>query len=213
MTTDLVARLAAANPVPGTASVHQPRRLRPRRAIVALAVATAVAVPAVTFASDIGNLLGFSNQGTPVQVSSTPIGQAPGLMQVVQSMDVPSTMRLLGTRDGFSFYAARKPDGNFCFGITSSSTGGKGLGCTIDGGFPSATRPVLLFPTPVGAQIVGFAIDGDASVALLDATGATVATASVSDNVFVGDMRPDGAVSIEALDANGNTIATRPLPG
>jgi hypothetical protein len=70
-----------------------------------------------------------------------------------------------------------------------------------------------LFPTPVGARIVGFAVDGVASVALLDASGATVASAPVSDNIFVGDVRPAGAVAIEALDASGKPIATRPLPG
>jgi hypothetical protein len=180
--------------------------------LIALAAVGVVAVPAVAFAGGIGDLLGFSNQGTAVPVSSTPIGQSPGLMQVVQSMDVPSTMQLLGTRDGVSFYAARKPDGNLCFGI-SNDTGGKGLGCTIDGGFPSASRPVLLFPTPVGARIIGFAVDGVASVALLDASGSTVASAPVSDNIFVGDVRPDSAVSIEALDASGKSIAARPLPG
>jgi len=212
MRNDPIARLAAANPapldVPVRAAAPRPRR----RLLIALAAAVAVAVPTVAFADDIGNLLGFSNQGTAVQVSSTPIGQSPGLIQVIQSMDVPSTMQLLGTRDGVSFYAARKPDGNVCFGI-STDGGGKGLGCTIDGGFPSASRPVLLFPTPVGARIVGFAVNGVASVALLDASGATVASAPVSDNIFVGDVRPDGAVAIEALDASGKPIVTRPLPG
>ena len=166
--------------------------------------------PAVAFADGIGNLLGFSNQGTAVPVSSTPIGQRPGLIQVIRSMGVPSTMQLLGTRDGVSFYAARKPDGNVCFGI-STDDGGKGLGCTSTAASPSS-RPVLLFPTPVGARIVGFAVDGVASVVLLDASGAPVASAPVSDNIFVGDVRPDGAVSIEALDESGNPIATRPLP-
>ncbi|HUJ91780.1 MAG TPA: hypothetical protein VLW05_03705 [Gaiellaceae bacterium] len=213
MTNDPVARLAAANPVPLDVLVRAPAARPRRRVPIALvAAACAVAIPAVAFADDIGGLLGFSNQGTAVQVSSTPIGQSPELMQVIQSMDVPSTMHLLGTRDGFSFYAARKPDGNVCFGI-SNDAGEKGLGCTIDGGFPSASRPVLLFPTPVGAPIVGFAIDGVASVELLDASGATVASAPVSDNIFVGDVRPDGAVAIEALDGSGAPLATRPLPG
>jgi hypothetical protein len=210
MTTDVVSRLAAANPVPAGPR-PDPRPFRLRRVAVALAVLAVIGVPTAAFAGDIGNLLGFTNQGTSLPTSSTPMAQLTGLAQAMQSMNVPSTMHLLGTLDGISFYAARKADGNFCFAISSDH--GKGFGCTLDDDFPSAARPVLLFPTPVGAQIAGFAVDGVASVALLDASGAPVARATVGDNIFVGDVRPDGAVTIEALDANGNVIATRPLPG
>lgn len=211
MTVDLIARLAAANPVPAEAGpLVQRRPFRPHRAAVALAVLAAAAIPMAAFADDIGNLLGFSNQGTPVAASSVPLGQDSGLEQAMQQLGVPSTLQLLGTRDGFSFYAAQKADGQFCFAVASD--GGKGVGCMLSG-FPSADRPVLVFPTGPGGRLIGFAVDGVASVVILDASGATVATATVTDNLFVGGVRPANGSSLEALDADGNVISTRALPG
>ena len=160
-----------------------------------------------------GNVLGFSNQGTPVATSSSSLAQDTGLEQAMQELGVPSTLHLLGTRDGFSFYAARKPDGRYCFAVGAG--GGKGgVGCALDArGFPSADRPVLVFPTGASGRLIGFAADGVASVAVLDAAGATVATASVSDNLFVGGVNSASGTSVEALDAQGNVLSTRPLPG
>ena len=72
-----LARLAAANPVPTGSPVREPEplRLRPRRAALALALAAAVAVPAVAFAGRLGDLLGISNEGTPVSSSAVPFDQ------------------------------------------------------------------------------------------------------------------------------------------
>jgi hypothetical protein len=208
MTNDtLIARLAAANPVPTGVPVHEPAplRLRRRHLVLALAAAAAVLIPAAAF----GDLPGLSNQGSPVATSSTPFSQDSGLNEAMQELGFPSTLQLLGTRDGISFYAARRADGHFCFAVQTG--GGRGVGCDLnDDSFPSATRPVLLWPAP--RLFAGFAADGVATVALLDASGATLATAPVSDNLFVGADRPAGAVAVEALDAQGNAIATRQLP-
>jgi hypothetical protein len=215
MNIDLVSRLAAANPVPAPAPVHESRRTRmsPRRAIFALAVATAVAVPAVTFAGDIGGLLGISNQGTPVATSSLSLSHHTGLAQAMAELKDPATMHLLGTLNGSTFYAAQRPDGVYCFAIDSGDAG-KGFGCTAlsptPGMFPSPQKPIFFFP-PASVHLVGFAADGVASVAAVDADGAVLETVPVSDNIFAGPPVPDDATAVEALDANGNVLATEPL--
>src|SRR3954463_14942681 len=72
MTHDVVARLAAANPVPTGEPFNPPEAVgvRPRRLAVAVAVIAAVAIPATAVAGKLGDLLGISNDGTPVQTSS-----------------------------------------------------------------------------------------------------------------------------------------------
>jgi hypothetical protein len=62
----------------------------------------------------------------------------------------------------------------------------------------------------VGGRFAGFAADGVASVAVVDASGATIATAAVRDNLFVGGSAkpPTGEIMVESLDANGNVLST-----
>jgi hypothetical protein len=209
MTTDVVSRLAAANPVPsGHLPEPRPLRVRPHRALFAFAAAAAFAVPAAAFADDIGRLLGFSNQGTTVATSSLSLSTVSGLAGQMRELGFPSSLHLLGTRDGISFYAARKADGHYCFAI--ESTRGRGFGCTTGGNsFPSAEEPALAFPPY--SRLAGFAADAVASVAMVDADGATLASAPVSENLFSGGEVPAGAVALEALDASGNVITTRKL--
>jgi hypothetical protein len=116
---DLVARLAAANPVPsGGANVEPPPlRIPARRIVVALALAIAIGVPAAAFADQIGSVLGLSNGGTPVARDSLDLSHDTKLEQAMQELGFPSTLQLLGTRNGISFYAARRPDGDYCFAI------------------------------------------------------------------------------------------------
>ncbi len=121
----------------------------------------------------------------------------------MQELGFPSTLHLLGNRDGISFYAARNPDGHFCFAIGSDA--GKSVGCTDAGGFPSAQEPVVVFPG--SGRLAGVAADGVASVLLLDAAGSTLASAQASDNLFVGSQTPAGYATIEALDAQGYVIS------
>ena len=74
MRNDVIARLAAANPVPGPAQAHEP--LRVRRLAIAAVITAAIAVPAVAFGGRLAGVLGISNQGSPVPVTSVLPGQS-----------------------------------------------------------------------------------------------------------------------------------------
>jgi hypothetical protein len=76
--------------------------------------------------------------------------------------------------------------------------------------FPSPQKPIFFFP-PASVHLVGFAADGVASVAAVDADGAVLETVPVSDNIFAGPAVPDDATAVEALDSSGNVIATESL--
>jgi hypothetical protein len=209
----VIARLAAANPVAGPpppAAASARRGGRRRHMLAAAVAAAAIAVPAAAFAGDIGGMLGFSTKGQPVATSATPFAQISGLNQALQELGVPSTLQLLAQRDAIAFYAARRPDGIVCFAVDSGR--GKGVGCDLGSPsgarFPSAERPIIDFSRD-GAQLAGFAADGVVSVALVDAAGATIATAPVIGNVYADANPPSGAVGVEALDAHGTVIYRR----
>jgi hypothetical protein len=125
------------------------------------------------------------------------------LNDVMQQLGL-TTMQLLGERDGISFYAARNPDGHFCFAIASPLA--RGLGCRLDNEFPSDQDPLIdIFTSP--EQIAGFAADDVANVAVLDQSGGTIATIPVAGNTYALTTPPAGGTELEALDANGNVIA------
>jgi hypothetical protein len=68
---------------------------------------------------------------------------------------------------------------------------------------------------PVGGRFAGFAADGVASVTLVDGSGRTLASANVSQNLFVSGAMPAGTVTVVALDAQGDVLArieSRPAP-
>jgi hypothetical protein len=214
MSNDVIARLAAANPVPSGDPVHEPApfRIPRRRAALALAVAAAVAVPAIAFAGRLAGVLGISNGGTTVSTSNV----LPGfdkLDQAMQELQVGGTMQYLGTLNGVAFYATRNADGHFCLAIDHvNAQYEKGFGCDLNAdGFPSATVPVLAFP-PV-ERLQGVAADGVATVELLDASGNVIASTPVTNNLFEsGASIPSGeAASLVTLDANGNVTSTRPV--
>lgn len=212
MNQDVIARLAAANPVPTGQPVRAPEPLRVRRALVAVAVAIAVAIPAAAFADDIGNLLGISNGGTSVPTSEVLPGQSQ-LDRALQDMQVGETMQLLGTVNGVRIYAARNGTGHICLAIDHASEPyGKGVLCDLnDPGFPSAGEQVLTFP----GQLQGIAADGVATVAFVDADGNVLDSTPVTDNLFASTKRIGMGVAtyLEALDANGNVLAKQKLPG
>ena len=209
MTIDVIARLAAANPVPAVATVRRSQQSK-RQRVLAVALAGVVAVPAAAFAGRLAHVLGLSNQGTPVATDSLSLARATRLAEAVQELRVPATMRLLGTRGGISFYLARRADGHYCFAIESDA--GKGIGCDLTGAFPSPTRPVAVFPP--FRQFAGFAADGVATVEGLDAAGAEVASAPVVDNLFAAPDQPTLSImSLAAIDAGGHVVWTWRLPG
>jgi hypothetical protein len=208
---DLLARLAAANPVPTDAPAREPEPLRLRPAWVALAAALTAAtigIPTVALADDIGGLFGFSNEGTPVPTTATTLAQASGLNEAMQELGFPSTLQLLGQRDGVSFYAARRANGVFCFAVASDF--GRGVGCDLARKFPSPGRPILDFSRfSHGARLAGFAADGVATMTLVDPSGATIASAPVIANIYAAATTPPGAAGVQALDAQGNVVYAR----
>ncbi|HKT45470.1 MAG TPA: hypothetical protein VJQ85_11760 [Gaiellaceae bacterium] len=213
MSTDVVARLAAANPVPTGKPLKLPERVRvPRRRLaVAAALAAAVAIPAVAFAGELVDALGISNQGTSVPTSAVLPGQSQ-LDQALQDMQVGSTMQALGTVNGVAIYAARNADGHICLAIDHvAETYEKGVLCDLnDPGFPSAGDDVLTFP----GQLQGIAADGVATVAFLDANGDVLDSTPVTNNLFASSTRIGMGVAayVEALDANGDVVAKQPTP-
>jgi hypothetical protein len=205
----LIARLAAANPVPTDTHVRAPQPFRFPRRRAALATATAAAaicLPALAFADEVGALFGFSNEGTPVRTSASPFAQDSSLNQAMQELGFPTRLQLLTERDEVGFYAARRENGAFCFAVDLD--GRKAVGCAP--AFPSPQRPIVDFSRfSKGARIVGFAADGVSTVALVDPSGATIATAPVIDNVYAATNTSPGAVGVEALDSQGAVVYKR----
>ena len=202
----LIARLAAANPVPTGVHVREPRLPR-RAALTALFAAVAIGVPTVAFADDIGELFRFSNKGTPLATSDSPFTQHSRLTEAMDELDFPATLQFLTERAGIRFYAARRANGDFCFAVESDR--GKAVGCNVTPAFPSRDRPIVDFSRfSKGARLAGFAADGVRTVALVDASGGQVASAPVLDNVYAAAGAPD-AVGIVARDADGNTVYER----
>ena len=213
MNDDVITRLAAANPVPTGAPLRHPRPLvvPTGRIALALLVAAAVALPAIAFAGKVGDLLGLSNQGTPVATSTIELFKDTNLNEAMQQLAFPSKLQLLGSKNGVSFYATRRADGDYCFAIESKAA--KGVGCDLNGTFPSPKRPVMVFPPLV--QFAGFAADGVASVRAIDSSGKTVVAAPVRENLFASATSGPfpTVVAIQAVDADGNVLATERRPG
>jgi hypothetical protein len=215
MSDDVIARLAAANPVPTGQPLCLPEPLgfNHRRVAIAVALAAAVAIPATAFAGKLGDLLGISNDGTPVSLSSVLPGETK-LDAAMQELRVSGTMQSLGTLNGVAFYATRNADGNFCLAMVRvDQQFGKGFGCDLNAvGFPSASVQALTFPQLTRLQ--GVAADGVAAVQALDANGNVLDSVRVENNLFASttDIPAGAAAAIRTLDANGDVIATQQLP-
>jgi hypothetical protein len=186
---------------------------RPRRVAIGVALAAIVAVPATAFAGRLGDLLGISNDGTPISTGSILPGETK-LDAALSELKLGATMQSLGTLNGIRFYATRNADGDFCFAMVRvDGQLGKGLGCVRRGhSFPSATVQALTFPDSTRLQ--GLAADGVATVQALDASGNVLDSTPVEDNLFASTADlPAGAVTaVRTLDASGNVTATEQLP-
>ena len=117
--------------------------IRARRLGLIAIVVAAIAVPAVAFAAQIGQLLGLSNSGTAVPTSQIPAQQ----LSALESIGFPvGQVRLLAHRAGVGFYAARTRSDGYCFAIGLSNEAKPSidaLACQDGsiGSFPSAHRP------------------------------------------------------------------------
>jgi len=204
MTSDVMARLAAANPVPAPTRAWRPRRR------YALVLAAAVVLVPAAYAAE--RVLGIGNEGTAVPTSSVLPGQSQ-LDQALQELQVGDTMQELGTVNGVRIYAARNAGGHICLAIDHvAETYEKGVFCDLnDPGFPSAGQLVLTFP----GQLQGIAADGVAGVAFVDADGNVLDSTPVTNNLFASGTRigMGVAVYVEALDANGTVLAKQKLAG
>lgn len=215
MRADVIARLAEANPVPSGEPLRlpEPIRIRPRGLAVAAALAAAIAIPTTAFAGKLGDLLGISNDGTPVPVSSVLPGETK-LDAALQELKVGGTMQSLGTLNGIAFYATRNANGNFCFAMVRvDGQFGKGFGCDLNADdFPSADVQAVTFPGLTRLQ--GVAADDVATVQALDANGNVLDSTPVERNLFASttDLPAGAAAAIRTLDANGNVIVTQQLP-
>jgi hypothetical protein len=212
---DVIARLAAANPVPTPEPLRGPKAavVRQRRIAIAIALAVAIAVPATAFAGKLGDLLGITNGGTAVPTSSVLPGETK-LDAALNELKVGGTMQSLGTLNGVAFYATRNSDGDFCFAMVRvDGQFGKGFGCDLNAdNFPSAQVQALTFPS--FSRLQGVAADGVATVQALDANGDVLDATPVEDNLFASTIDVPGgtATAIRTLDANGHITATEQLP-
>ncbi len=211
----VIARLAAANPVaaPAPLAASPVVRFSPRRRLLAAAsVVAAISLPAVAVADDVAGLFGFSTQGQPIPTGETPFTRITELNRALEELGFPSTLQRLDQRDGISFYVTRRADGTFCFAVESEA--GKGVACDVGSPtgavFPSPQRPIIDFSRfSHGARLAGFAADGVARVALIDASGATIASAPVVRNVYADASPPAGAAGVEVLDRHGTVVYRR----
>ena len=213
MRNDVIARLAAANPVPNSAPVRVPAPLPGRRAALAVVLAAAVAVPAVAFGGRLASLLGITNDGTSVPTSSVLPGESK-LDDALQEMNVGTTMQSLGTLNGVSFYATRNAGGSFCLAVDRVATYPKGVLCDLNAdNFPSADVQAITFPR----ILLGVAADGVAAVAFVDSAGTVLDSTPVVDNLFASDeavtpLPQRDAAYLEAFDAEGNLLTKQALP-
>jgi hypothetical protein len=136
----------------------------------------------------------------------------------------PDTVRLIASRGGTAFYAARSTSGHICVGTADAAAPAlsfEQLQCSqgATDSFPSPAVPVLQTAPVYGQdgssdvfmkQLAGFAADAVRRITVSGPTG-IVASADIRDNIFEAPVPHEPITSIEAYDTAGNEIWTRPL--
>jgi hypothetical protein len=189
-----------------------------RVALVAIAFALVLAVPALALSGQLSSLFGFSNQGGSVHEID---------LRAASALDLtgakPGTLKLLGSRGGVGIYFARDKGGDRCYFLGPPSghldrvLSGGCLNATASRSFPSPEQPLInmsayVYPvspsTPYEGitRLAGVAADGVTKVQALGLDCRVVAGATVLDNIYVGDVPRVPAVAIQALDLNGRRI-------
>jgi hypothetical protein len=187
--------------------------------VVALAaIGSALGVMAAESGNPEPGLVTMSNDGVPITPS-------PNVSKVlVHTKTNQGQLRLLGEREGLSFYKMVGTDRGSCFGI------GYGIGndaalnlisCSI---FPNNKEPVLdssvfEFDKQSGVsrwdQVQGWAADGVASIAVLDEAANVVAEKTVTGNIYAitrSELAGTTATKILARDTSGATVFEKDVP-
>ena len=195
------------------------RRLPRRRIVAAGVIVVALAIPALAFSGALDSLFGFSNQGAPVERAHR------WLVDEVRAItgEAPTSVVQLASRDGWTFYGARTAS-DVCYlsaapprstsdGIPNGPPGGGTCkNAAGEPNFPSPTRPVFnmshYLNNSTVVTLAGVAADGVATVQVLALSDChVVATAPVSDNVYLADNLPIvPEAQIVARDADGNAV-------
>jgi hypothetical protein len=193
-----------------------------RRYALASAMLVALAVPALALSDQLGNLFGFSTEGTPADATKVDLHFASQLAGVGADTNV----RLLDTRDGVSFYVARGTKGTLCLATASANAAAPtglsaSFGCMSPAAaakFPSPEEPVwsmTAYMSPVGGptagvfvtRLAGFAADGVASVEVVAKDGRMIAKTNVDKNVFLATDIPQVPIrALVARDAAGKIV-------
>ncbi|MGH2920925.1 MAG: hypothetical protein ACRDKU_02530 [Gaiellaceae bacterium] len=187
----------------------------PLLTVACLAAASLVAVAIATDNPAPTHFDRLSNTGVPVtDVAAKDI-------EALQSSGGKGELRLLDEREGVMFFTAPALHGGLCFAVGPAST--KRISVLFCPGqeaaalFPSDDSPILdmsgkAFSNEGGViflQLVGFAADGIADVAVIDSNG-TRHAAAVQRNVFARRMMPGESIqAIVALDASGKEVFRR----
>ena len=147
MRNDVIARLAAANPVPAAACrCAQPVRVA-RGSPSRWPSPPRSRCPRSPSRAGSPTCSASRTRARPCRSSSVLPGETK-LDQALQDMQVGSTMQSLGTLNGVAFYAARNAAGNFCLAIDHvDQTYYKGVFCDLNAdNFPSADVKAVTFP-------------------------------------------------------------------
>jgi hypothetical protein len=211
-------------------------RLRQRRRLLRVLVATAAALTAVVaVAPALGlhaRLIGLV--GAPVstdRLSSQDLAVLGALASKKTADFSESRAQLLnqlgGTRllqiakrEGRAYYVIDKPDGVRCFaaGDDDEPNALGRIDCPITPRFPSAALPILNLSVYHSSslddrrcclwRLEGFAADAVTSVGVVTASGRIEAVTPVQDNVFLRteDLPKETILGMVAFDANGNEV-------
>jgi hypothetical protein len=207
------------------------RRTGPRRTLTTLVGLLLIAVAAAAIFASIGGRAAATSAAARGPLNSvsaaaqTPVALLPADTRALQRFSGQglSSVSLLATRGGRSYYRIESSAGPACYGagpvVHTSYVLGQ-IQCAAD--FPSAARPLLDFTVVHGGtanrasdrvwRSEGIAADGVADVAFLTPSGELVGVSPVVRNVYSLQSLPAGKVSaLVARDAQRSVLQAIPV--
>jgi hypothetical protein len=192
---------------------------RGRAAVAAIALATALAVPALAFSSQLGSLFGISNEGTSVDKNRLDDLRT---ATALNTAGASGAVKLLASRAGIGIYFAHGKEGKKCFfigppnGPDERGLSGGCMNAAASASFPSPAQPVVDMsaffyrPHAVGegiTRLAGVAADGVAKMQVLGLDCQVIAEAPAQDNVYARSDLPDTpAVAIVGVGHDGQRV-------